>query len=63
MITIGQLARTYCMLPSEVAARASTFDIMVNDVYTTWENYQKDPNNTSHYKQEDLKALVERNKK
>lgn len=37
MISIGHMAKTYGLLPSEVAARATTYDIMVTDVYTTWE--------------------------
>lgn len=40
MITIGALAKTYHLLPSEVVARATTFDIMVMDVMATWEDYQ-----------------------
>lgn len=58
MISIGHIARTYGLLPSEVLARATTYDIMITDVYTTWENYQKDPNAMDNYDQEQLLELV-----
>jgi len=58
MISIGHIARTYGLLPSEVLARATTYDIMITDVYSTWENYQKDPNATENYSQEQLLELV-----
>jgi hypothetical protein len=62
MITIGHLARTYGMLPSEVASRATTFDLMVTDVYTTWENYQQNPDSTDHYSQEQLLEALNKRK-
>lgn len=31
----------YHILPSEVAARATTYDIMVMDMMTAWEQYQQ----------------------
>lgn len=36
------LAKTYHVLPSEVLARATTFDLMVADVMMTWEQEQQD---------------------
>jgi hypothetical protein len=36
------LAKTYHKLPSEVLAHATTFDIMVYDVMTAWEQEQSD---------------------
>lgn len=36
------LAKTYHKLPSEVLAHATTFDIMVYDVMTAWEQEQND---------------------
>ena len=42
MINIGYMAKTYGMLPSEVLARATSFDIMVTDVFSTWEKHQLD---------------------
>lgn len=60
MISIGHIAKTYGLLPSEVAARATTFDIMITDVYTTWENYQKNPEAINNYSQEQLLEIVKR---
>ena len=39
MINIGSIAKTYGMLPSEVVQRANTFDLMITDVMSSWENY------------------------
>lgn len=67
MISIGHVAKTYGLLPSEVLARATTFDLMITDVYATWENHQLNKSsgtapNTSDYNIEDLKAMVEKAK-
>jgi hypothetical protein len=67
MIAIGHLAKTYGMLPSQVAANATTFDLMITDVYATWENYQLDKSSgkapkTSDYNIDDLKAIMEKTK-
>lgn len=59
---MGLLAKTYGLLPSEVVARATTFDIMVADVVTAWERYQQNPNDPGNYSQEDLQTIVERAK-
>ena len=40
MINVGILAKTYHLLPSQVLANATTYDIMITDVLTTWENYK-----------------------
>jgi hypothetical protein len=45
MISIGHIAKTYGLLPSEVLERATTFDLMVTDVYTTWERHENDKAN------------------
>lgn len=58
MISIGNLAKTYGLLPSEVLMRATTFDLMVTDVMVTWENFRNDPKSESNYKTEDLEKLV-----
>lgn len=42
MINIGHLAKTYGLLPSEVLARATTYDLMVTDVCATWEKMEAD---------------------
>lgn len=62
MITIGHIAKTYGLLPSEVVERGTAFDIMVADVYTTWEAHQRDPNSVSNYDTEDLQKMVEKTK-
>ena len=36
----------YNQLPSRVAAEATTFDLMVADVYTTWEKHKANPEST-----------------
>lgn len=48
----------YKMLPSEVAAKATTFDIMVVDVWTTWQEHKSNPESTDNYSEEDLIKLV-----
>lgn len=58
MISIGFLAKTYKMLPSEVAAKATTYDIMVADVWTTWQEHKSNPTDTSQYKTEDLENII-----
>lgn len=40
MITIGRLAKQYGLLPSDVASRATTFDLMVTDVLASYETYE-----------------------
>lgn len=58
MISIGFLAKTYRMLPSEVAAKATTFDIMIADVWATWQEHKSNPTDTNQYKTEDLENLI-----
>ena len=62
MIAIGHLAKNYGLLPSEVLARSTTFDLMVMDVFTTWENHQRNPNDAGNFSQEDLQKIVEKSK-
>jgi len=61
------LAKTYHKLPSEVLAHATTFDIMVYDVMTAWEQEQSDRANgvkkTPKLTQEQMMAALERVKK
>ena len=42
------------MLPSIVEANATTFDLMVTDVYTTWEKHKADPTDGSQYNEDQL---------
>ncbi len=58
MISIGSMAKMYGLLPSEVAQRATTFDLMVTDILATWEAYRADPQSPENYKQEDLEDLI-----
>ena len=63
-MTIGALAKQYRLLPSEVRARATTYDIMVYDVMMTWEEDQRKKANGERsvpkLKQEDMRAMLER---
>lgn len=66
MITVGRMAREYGLLPSEVAQRASTYDIMVMDVVATYEQYQQQQQsgqiNTDlyQYSTEEMTAMMEK---
>jgi len=40
MLNVGVIAKTYGMLPSEVLRRATTYDLMIADVMSSWEEYQ-----------------------
>jgi hypothetical protein len=60
MISIGHIAKTYGLLPSEVMARATTFDLMITDVYSTWENHQQNPKGLQDYNPEELLKIKER---
>jgi hypothetical protein len=62
MISIGFLAKQYRMLPSEVLARATTYDLMIADVWSTWQEYKSKPTDTSNYKTEDLETLIKKAK-
>lgn len=46
------------MLPSEVAAKATTFDIMVVDVWATYNDHKNNPTKTENYKEEDLLNIL-----
>jgi hypothetical protein len=41
MIVIGRMAERYHMLPHEVAARATTYDYMIQDVLHTYDEFQR----------------------
>lgn len=62
MVTVGDLAKTYHVLPSEVLAKATTYDIMITDVMITWEKLKNNPNDASMYREEDLLDIVQRTK-
>ncbi len=41
MIMIGRMAEKYGILPSEVIARATTYDLMITDALATYDAYQQ----------------------
>lgn len=45
MITVGRMAERYGLLPSEVAARATTYDIMITDVLASYTQYEQQKSN------------------
>ena len=48
----------YHQLPSTVARDATTFDIMVADVYTTWENFKANPDDPTNYNEDQLASMI-----
>ena len=42
MLNIGSVAKTFGLLPSHVLAVATTYDLMIADVMSSWEQYQID---------------------
>ena len=62
MITIGHLAKSYNQLPSYVAANATTFDIMIDDVYNTWIESKMNPNSPPKVSQDQLQHMMDKHK-
>lgn len=64
MITIGRMAEKYGMLPHQVASQATTYDIMINDVLATYDQYEQQKSsgvaNTDWYEEDDLQAMMEK---
>ena len=67
MIMIGRMAEKYGKLPHEVEEHATTYDIMIMDVLSTYENYQQQKStgklidaNVYGLNQEDLTAIMEK---
>lgn len=58
MINVGVLAKTFHLLPSQVIAHATTYDLMIVDVLATWEEFKTNPEKMQNYKVEDLEKLV-----
>jgi len=48
----------YNQLPSTVMREATSFDIMVADVYTAWERHKADPSDATQYQESDLAELL-----
>ncbi len=63
MINVGYLAKTYGLLPSQVIANATTYDLMITDVLATWEEHKNNPEKMDNYKTEDLEKLVKEARK
>ena len=40
MLNVGTIAKTYGILPSMVISNATTYDLMIADVMSTWEEHQ-----------------------
>ena len=66
MLNVGMIAKTYGVLPSYVIEFANTYDLMIADVMSSWEEYQYNkvmgkPNIPS-YTQDELKAMLNKSK-
>lgn len=48
----------YNQLPSTVLRDATTFDLMVVDVYSAWEKYKADPGDNTQYDTEQLENIL-----
>lgn len=59
MITIGTMAKAFYMLPSQVAAMATSYDLMIMDVMATWEEFKNDPSKVN-YNQESLEEILKK---
>lgn len=64
LLTIHNLAATYKLLPSEVLAKGTTFDLFVSDTYQRWMKYNEAkakghaaPVNSRRYTQEQLQQM------
>lgn len=67
MLNIGHIAKTYGMLPSFVLENANTYDLMIADVMSSWEEYQYNKamgkNPTPNLTQDELLTIFNKNKK
>lgn len=48
----------YNQLPSTVLREATTFDLMVVDVYSTWERSKENPEDPDLYREDDLMEIM-----
>lgn len=64
MLTIGMMAKQYHMLPSQVAASATTYDLQVFNSLMTWEQEQQDKaagkKPAPKLSQDDMQAMLQR---
>jgi len=49
----------YNQLPSTILRDGTTFDLIVTDVYATWEKHKTNPEDTDLYDPEQLQSLVD----
>lgn len=62
MISIGVMARAFHLLPSQVAEWATSFDLMIMDVMTTWDEFKDNPGKQGLVSQDNLEAIIKRNR-
>lgn len=67
MIMIGRMAEKYGKLPHEIEQNATTYDIMIMDVLSTYDNYQQQKSsgklidaNVYGLNQDDLKNIMDK---
>jgi hypothetical protein len=67
MLSIGMMAKQYHMLPSQVAAAATTYDLQVFNSLMTWEQEQQDKaagkKPVPKLSQEEMQAMLDRVRK
>jgi hypothetical protein len=69
MLNVAKMAKDLHLLPSQVESQATTYDLMVLDVYSTYTNYQTAKNNPSaavernYYSQDQLQEILNSNNK
>ena len=63
MLTVAVMARNYHMLPSQVLEQATTYDIMIDDVYESWKEYQeKGSASVPNYSVEQLQEILQKSR-
>lgn len=65
VLAIDAMSSRYGLLPGEVMARATTFDLFVYDTSVSYINYaqQKADGKAPEYKQDELLEILKRNKR
>jgi hypothetical protein len=58
-LSVVALARNYHMLPSEVIASANTYDLMADDIYTTWLEHEQNKGQPGYTAPEPDQATLE----
>ena len=48
----------YNKLPTEIVNNATTFDLMVLDVYTTWQKFKENPEDPDQYESGSLEKIL-----